>query len=84
MSEKQQQLVLSIIDFLNQSIQDGTVKSDDTEGLEVASTSHPVLLKSALITFSSSVHRRGLWRRSLRRRTGQKVVRQAGVAPEHL
>jgi len=43
MSEKQQQLVLSIIDFLNQSIQDGTVKSDDKEGLEVASTSlsHP-------------------------------------------
>lgn len=32
-----QRLVLSIIDFLNQSIQDGTVKQDDQEGLEVAS-----------------------------------------------
>lgn len=38
MSNKQR-LVLSIIDFLNQSVQDGTVKQDDQEGLEVASTS---------------------------------------------
>jgi len=37
MSEKQQRLVHSIIEFLNQSIQDGTVKADDVEGLEVAS-----------------------------------------------
>ncbi|KAJ3972305.1 putative stress-induced protein STI1 [Lentinula raphanica] len=36
MSEKQQRLVLSIIDFLNQSIADGTVKTDDRESLEVA------------------------------------------------
>ncbi|KAF8736030.1 hypothetical protein AX14_001032 [Amanita brunnescens Koide BX004] len=36
MSEKQQRLVLAIIDFLNQSINDGTAKSDDKEGLEVA------------------------------------------------
>jgi small glutamine-rich tetratricopeptide repeat-containing protein alpha len=36
MSEKQQRLVHSIIEFLNQSIQDGTVKADDQEGLEVA------------------------------------------------
>ncbi|KIP06947.1 hypothetical protein PHLGIDRAFT_35715 [Phlebiopsis gigantea 11061_1 CR5-6] len=35
MSDKQP-LVLSIIDFLNQSIQDGTVKQDDQESLEVA------------------------------------------------
>ncbi|KIM85463.1 hypothetical protein PILCRDRAFT_66916 [Piloderma croceum F 1598] len=35
MSSKQK-LVSSIIDFLNQSIQDGTVKQDDREGLEVA------------------------------------------------
>ncbi|KAG1773020.1 TPR-like protein, partial [Suillus occidentalis] len=34
--DKKQQLVLSIIDFLNQSIDDGTVKQDDREGLEVA------------------------------------------------
>lgn len=37
MADKKQQLVLSIIDFLNQSIDDGTVKQDDKEGLEVAS-----------------------------------------------
>ena len=36
MSEKQQSLVLAIIDFLNQSMEDGTVKQDDKEGLEVA------------------------------------------------
>ncbi|KAL5534652.1 hypothetical protein ACEPAG_1115 [Sanghuangporus baumii] len=36
MSEKQQRLVLAIIEFLNQSIEDGTVKQDDKEGLEVA------------------------------------------------
>ena len=36
MSEKTQGLVLAIIDFLNQSIADGTVKEDDKEGLEVA------------------------------------------------
>ncbi|KAF4623816.1 hypothetical protein D9613_001696 [Agrocybe pediades] len=36
MSEKQQRLVYSIIEFLNQSIKDGTVKADDQEGLEVA------------------------------------------------
>jgi hypothetical protein len=38
MSDKQR-LVLSIIDFLNQSVQDGTVKQDDQESLEVASES---------------------------------------------
>jgi hypothetical protein len=37
MTDKKQQLVLSIIDFLNKSIDDGTVKQDDREGLEVAS-----------------------------------------------
>ncbi|KAG6891059.1 hypothetical protein C0995_014148 [Termitomyces sp. Mi166 len=36
MSEKQQRLVFAIIDFLNQSIADATVKADDKEGLEVA------------------------------------------------
>lgn len=39
MSEKQQKLVLAIIDFLNHSIEDGTVKQDDREGLEVAGQS---------------------------------------------
>lgn len=37
MSEKKQKLVLAIIDFLNQSVDDGTVKADDKESLEVAS-----------------------------------------------
>jgi small glutamine-rich tetratricopeptide repeat-containing protein alpha len=36
MSEKQQRLVYAILDFLNQSIKDGTVRADDQEGLEVA------------------------------------------------
>lgn len=36
-----QKLVLSIIDFLNKSIADGTVKQDDQESLEVASMSIP-------------------------------------------
>lgn len=36
---KKQQLVLAFVDFLNESIQDGTVRDDDKEGLEVASTS---------------------------------------------
>ena len=43
MSNKQR-LVLSIIDFLNQSIQDGTVKQDDQESLEVASRSIECIL----------------------------------------
>lgn len=43
MSEKQQRLVLSIIEFLNQSVQDGTVKQDDKESLEVASSFFPSL-----------------------------------------
>ncbi|KAF9015046.1 hypothetical protein BDQ17DRAFT_1320035 [Cyathus striatus] len=36
MSEKQQRLVYAILEFLNQSVTDGTVKADDQEGLEVA------------------------------------------------
>jgi len=36
MSEKQQRLVLSIIEFLNQSIKDGTVREEDKESLDVA------------------------------------------------
>ncbi|KAI9462330.1 putative stress-induced protein STI1 [Lactarius psammicola] len=36
MSEKQQRLVLSIIEFLNQSINDGTIREEDKESLEVA------------------------------------------------
>ena len=33
----QQKLVYAIIEFLNKSLDDGTVKQDDKEGLEVAS-----------------------------------------------
>ncbi|KAN0100875.1 hypothetical protein V8E55_000859 [Tylopilus felleus] len=33
---KKQQLVLAFVDFLNESIQDGTVKDDDKEGLDIA------------------------------------------------
>lgn len=36
MSDKNQKLVLAILDFLNNSIENGTVKADDKEGLEVA------------------------------------------------
>jgi hypothetical protein len=37
--QKTQRLVLAILDFLYISIEDGTVKADDREGLEVASLS---------------------------------------------
>ncbi|KAJ2928833.1 hypothetical protein H1R20_g8119, partial [Candolleomyces eurysporus] len=36
MADTKQRLVFSIIEFLNQSIEDGTVKADDKESLEVA------------------------------------------------
>lgn len=36
MADKKQRLVLSILDFLNDSMQDGTVKEEDKEGIEVA------------------------------------------------
>jgi small glutamine-rich tetratricopeptide repeat-containing protein alpha len=36
-ADNQQRLVLAIIDFLKRSIDDGTVKQDDREGLDVAS-----------------------------------------------
>jgi Homodimerisation domain of SGTA len=36
-TDKEKQLVLAIIDFLNKSIEEGAVNRDDKEGLEVAS-----------------------------------------------
>ena len=36
MADKKQRLVLSILDFLSESMNDGTVKEEDKEGLEVA------------------------------------------------
>jgi hypothetical protein len=54
MSGKQQRLVLAIIDFLNQSINDGTVKSDDKESLEVAGKQHRIQLSLNLILLFQS------------------------------
>jgi len=53
MSEKQQRLVYAIIEFLNQSIKDGTVKADDKEGLEVASRLSSCRLPYPLVTLPS-------------------------------
>ena len=39
----QQKLVYAIIEFLNKSLEDATVKQDDKEGLEVASASQKLL-----------------------------------------
>ncbi|KAG9119538.1 hypothetical protein FRC07_005395 [Ceratobasidium sp. 392] len=36
MAEKKQKLVLSIIEFLESSVSDGSIKSDDKEGIEIA------------------------------------------------
>jgi hypothetical protein len=36
MADKKQRLVLSILDFLSDSMDDGTVKEEDKEGVEVA------------------------------------------------
>jgi len=47
-SMSQQKLVYAIIEFLNKSLEDGTVKQDDKEGLEVASASQ-FLLSHAMI-----------------------------------
>lgn len=67
MAEKQQRLVLSIIDFLNQSVEDGTVKADDKESLEVASASIALAVPNiSHFKIYSSVHRRGVRRGSFR------------------
>lgn len=39
MAEKNQKLVLAILEFLEKSIADGSVREDDKEGIEVASAS---------------------------------------------
>ena len=60
---KKQQLVLAFVDFLNESIQDGTVKDDDKEGLDIASAlSASPHLTTLRTTLASPMHRRGLWR----------------------
>ncbi|KAI0336174.1 hypothetical protein GY45DRAFT_586782 [Cubamyces sp. BRFM 1775] len=90
MSSKQR-LVLSIIDFLNQSIQDGTVKQDDKESLEVASTSRGFFvvfiarnLTNHLRFLCSPVYRRGFRRRPQRPGAGQPPLGQARQPPLHL
>lgn len=55
MSEKQQKLVYAVIEFLNQSIKDGTVKADDKEGLEVASRFSACRLVLLLYNSTASV-----------------------------
>jgi hypothetical protein len=39
MSSTKKSLVLSIIDFLNKSLEDGSIRTDDKEGIEVAGAS---------------------------------------------
>lgn len=39
MAEKNQKLVLAILEFLESSIADGSVREDDKEGIEVAGRS---------------------------------------------
>lgn len=69
MSDKNQKLVLAILDFLNTSIDDGTVKADDKEGLEVAGKPQDFpthfradLMKSCVA--SSAMYWGSLWCRS--------------------
>ena len=63
MSEKR--LVLAIIDFLNHSVDDGTVKGEDKESLDIASMFSVYLSpKPCLIRTISPVHRRVFRRRS--------------------
>jgi len=48
----QQKLVYAIIEFLNKSLEDGTVKQDDKEGLEVASASQ-ILLSDPIVELTA-------------------------------
>lgn len=81
---KKQQLVLAFVDFLNESILDGTVKDDDKEGLDIASASPFLSLTARRFTPASPVHRRGLWRRSIRRCPAQATQHQARKAAHHI
>lgn len=78
MAEKKQKLVLSIIEFLETSISDGSIKSDDKEGIEVASVCRTRDYASGrFLTLSSPMHRRGVWRRSFETRPKGQAQRQA-------
>ena len=50
-----QRLVLSILDFLQDSIKDGTVKQDDQESLEVASASLDIQSQATLTMLTKDV-----------------------------
>lgn len=80
---KKQQLVLAFVDFLNDSIRDGTVKDDDKEGLDIAGALPRFPHLIVPFTFSSPMHRRGLWRRPIRRCPAQAAQHQASKAADH-
>lgn len=85
MAEKKQKLVLSIIEFLETSISDGSIKSDDKEGIEIASVCRTMdYAFGRFLTLSSSMHRRGVWRRPFKPRAKGQAERQAGHPPIHL
>jgi Homodimerisation domain of SGTA len=63
MPEKNRRLVLAILDYLKVSMDDGTVKADDKEGLEVAggkASNYPCIpLVHRFEQFNASVKRSG-------------------------
>lgn len=68
MADKKERLALSVIDFLTESLQDGTIKGEDKEGIEIAgSLERSVISKSIQLyrlVLSSPVYCRGIWCRS--------------------
>ena len=59
---KTQQLVLSIIEFLNGAIENGTVRQDDREGLEVAGAVRDMIVSFLVADLmSSAMYWRGIW-----------------------
>ena len=50
MAERKERLVLSILEFLEASIADGTVSADDREGVEVAGKKSSQLHKRLILT----------------------------------
>jgi len=56
MSEKNQKLVLAILEFLEKSIADGSVREDDKEGIEVAGKSFVLLVMPSTFGDASLLH----------------------------
>jgi hypothetical protein len=77
MADKKQKLVLSIIEFLETSITDGSIKGDDKEGIEVASVYLNSEYDPCLTDYSSPMHRRSIRRRSLKYRAERETQHQA-------